>query len=97
MAQQFAYWLITGIITALLGVVWYAFTQWRKSINDGISQVNEKLDELIKTIKDLGEVSIENREQISNLTKITDTHEQRLNDHSKRIRDVELKCASNHK
>ena len=89
MLEQFSFWFITGLITILLFVVWYAFTAWRKSIND-------KLDELIKAIKDLAEISVKNTEQINALYKKMSEHDDRLNDHAYRIRNVEISCAKNH-
>ena len=87
--QQLAFWMLTGFITVLIGLLGYLFRR-------GIDRIYNKLDELVIEMKTLGEQSVCHKGQIESLTNRVDDQNNRLNNHGDRIRDLELNCAKKH-
>lgn len=86
-------WVITGfmvlllvIVARLLYIAWYAFTSWRDSLE-------AKLSELIEGIQRLVNDNTSTKSELRNLTKRVDTHEGRINNHSNRVRSIEINIA----
>lgn len=84
--NEFEIWIYRLVIGALALVVWYA-----------IQRLIKKFDELITSINALTETSKVQQTQITGIYNQLKDHTGRMNDHAKRIRNIELGCASNHK
>ena len=83
--NEFELWIYRLIIGGLAIIVWYA-----------IQRLIKKFDELINSINALTETSKVQQTQISGINNQLQDHTGRMNDHSKRLRSIELGCATNH-
>lgn len=84
--KGFEIWMYRGIIAVLLMISWYFIRVWAK-------RIEEKFDTVIKTLQDMG---LKNKEQTMLIQNLMDNKKSvgnRLNDHSKRIRNLELDTA----
>jgi membrane protein implicated in regulation of membrane protease activity len=81
--NEFEIWVYRGLITALIIVLYYLFQRW-------IRRIDQRFDELIKAVQKQNEQAIRQSGEILNLTKRVDTCCKRLDDHSKRIRMIEM-------
>jgi hypothetical protein len=79
----FEIWLYRGIIGILLIVVWQV-------ARNGWKGINEKFDELIAAVQERQIDDVKQSKDIQVLEKRVDKHENRLNDHSKRIQKIEI-------
>lgn len=80
MITEFEVWLYRGSIAILLIVLWYL-----------AKQVLGQLKEMNTNIKALGEKGIQHDGKLELVQKEVSDQTKRLDDHSKRIRDVERK------
>lgn len=76
----FETWAYRAIIAAALVVIWY-FAQ----------RVLNELKEMNSNIKTLSDKGIQHDGKLELVQSKVETHENRLNEHSKRLRDVEKK------
>ena len=83
---EFEIWVYRLVIVALGIVIWWVI-QW------AVKRVTSKLDELIESITELTSTSKLQQEQITNISKLISDQNGRLNDHGKRLRNLELKRA----
>lgn len=82
--MNFEVWAYRALIGAFGMIIWYIIRQWT-------IKIPQKLDTLIEVMKDLS-IKIETQKgEVKLLSKLLATQEQRINDHSERIRDVEIK------
>jgi len=77
-------WILTGLVGSLLILGWWSARNW-------ITTISEKIDQLITAVQKQSESNIKQAVEINNLTKRVDTADNRLNDHSKRIKNIEIK------
>ena len=80
--MSFEIWIYRGLIGLLLLVLWWV-------IRSAWNQLNEKFDKLIEAVERANVENIKQTKDIENLEKRVDTHDERLNDHSKRILKIE--------
>lgn len=85
--SDFEIWAYRIVIAALGGVLWWVIT-W------AVKRVSSKLDEVIDSIKELTTASKTQQEQINNQNRSISAQNDRLNDHAKRIRNLELENKS---
>ena len=78
----FEIWLYRIIISVLAVVLWYS-----------IQRLVRKFDELIRSINELTQQSGQQQEQIKGIHNNILDHTTRLNDHGKRLRQLELEHA----
>jgi hypothetical protein len=83
-------WLTLAIIGGAAVVIWWSFRTWIKG-------VNARFDLLISEIQDLSKSLVAQNGRIQTIEKSLGTHDVRLNDHAKRLRQLELKQAKNGK
>ncbi|MDP2723199.1 MAG: hypothetical protein Q8O72_10610 [Bacteroidales bacterium] len=81
---EFQNWLLSGIILLLLTFGWWSARNW-------IQTITAKIDQLITAVQDQTMANIRQAGEISNLTKRVDTTDKRLEDHSNRIKHLEIK------
>jgi hypothetical protein len=81
--MEFEIWIYRGLIGFILMVIWYFIKRWSVKID-------QKFDELIKAVNQVGLKNETQNGQIEILNRVQATHETRLNDHAKRLRNVEL-------
>lgn len=73
----FEIWIYRAIIAGAIAIIWWVVKRW-------VGQISGKFDELIKAVKEMAEVNIKQELRIGTL-------EERANDHSNRIRNLEIK------
>ena len=83
MTYSMIFYIITAIITASAAVIWWTFRSWA-------NRIDAKFDMLIKSIQDLGVKDAKQDEQLGQIREHQRTHDTRLNDHSERIRNIEI-------
>lgn len=88
MAESFILYIITGIITVSAAVIWWTFRSWA-------NRIDAKFDMLIKSIQSLGVKDAKQDEQLSQIREHQITQNDRLNDHTNRIRHIEIKQGNN--
>jgi hypothetical protein len=76
-------WILSGVSGVLLMVLWWL-------VRRGINGIYERLDKMINQNNAFGKALIKQGGRISNLERRTDINERRLNDHSGRIRKLEI-------
>lgn len=81
--NEFEIWVYRGLIAALIILLYYLFQRW-------IRRIDGKFDELIKAVQRQNEQAIRQSGEINNLTKRVDSNCERLDDHAKRLRSMEL-------
>lgn len=84
--SDFEIWIYRVVISVLAIVLWF-----------GIQRLIRKFDELIKSINELTAQSGQQQEQIKGIHNTIFDHNTRLNDHGKRLRQLELDQAQNFK
>ncbi len=77
-------WITLAVITGGAGVLFWLLKIWVKGINI-------RFDSLIKEMQTLGKSLIAQDGRIQLMHERQDTHERRINNHSERLRAVELK------
>lgn len=81
---EFKVWVLSGIVAILLGVLGWIIRVAAKAI------IN-RLDEMIKQNEAFGRTLVWQNGEISSLKSRVGVNERRINDHAKRLRDVEIK------
>lgn len=76
-------WLITAVLSVAFVVIWWSFRRW-------MIKIDEKFDKLIESVQTLGVKDAKQQEQINQILGRTDRHDELLNKHSDRIRNVEI-------
>jgi hypothetical protein len=84
MAPEVQNWILTGIVAFMLMVGWWSARTW-------IMTIIRELKELTRAVHELSKANIKQTAEIDNLTKRVDTSNDRLNDHSIRIKNLEIK------
>ncbi len=84
---EFEIWLYRSLIILLLVIIWFVVKSFSVSIT-------KKIDELINSINELTKEMATQRGEITQLTNGQHDHSNRLNDHGKRIRQLELDRAA---
>ncbi len=79
-------WITLGVITGGAAILFWALKGW-------VSGINLRFDNLIKEMRDLGKSIVAHDGRIQLLHERQDTHENRINNHSERLREIELKQA----
>lgn len=79
-----AVWILTSVVISLGMILWWSIRLWIKSIN-------EKIAEMMKELKIVGNKNIGFEKDISRLDRSHDSHDKRMQDYSERIRDLERK------
>lgn len=79
---QFEFWIVGIIVAGLTAVVWYS-----------VQRLISKIDELIVSVNRLSENYLVQQSQISGILNNIKDVLSRLNDHGKRLRDIEIKRA----
>jgi hypothetical protein len=77
-------WIYRGLIGFIIMVLWYVIRRWA-------TKIDEKFDQLIHAVENMGIKNETQNGEIKMLQKVQNTQDTRLNDHSKRIREVERK------
>jgi len=80
------FWLITFIITVLLGALGWI-------IKTFATKVLEKLDEVVESNNNVSGQIIAQGGQIKSLEQRVEVHDERINKHGERIRTVEIEIA----
>ena len=80
-------WVLSGLVTLLLIVVWFSVRNW-------VKRIDVKFDALIKAVQSQTVANVKQAGEINGLTKRIDVGETRLDDHSKRIRKIEIKTGN---
>lgn len=83
--NEFEIWVYRLLIGAMAIVIWFA-----------IQRLIKKFDELINSINTLTETSKVQQSQILGIYNQLKDHTGRMNDHAKRIRNIEIACAKKH-
>lgn len=83
MVTEVQNWILFGVTGLLLTIVWFSLRRW-------VVRIDKKFDELIRAVNDLIISNEKQNVEILNITKRVDCHDKRLNDHSKRIRNIEI-------
>lgn len=78
----FETWLYRAVIAAILLVVWYFVQRF-------VNNVQEKLDDIQEGINKLNNQSVVHEERLKAMNLAIESHGERLNDHSQRLRAVE--------
>lgn len=81
--MDFEVWIYRFVISVLGVILWF-----------GIQRLIKKFDELIQSINDLTAQSGQQQEQIKGIHNTIYDHNKRMNDHSQRMRKIELEHAS---
>lgn len=82
-------WVLIPVVSVLLSFVWWTFRYM-------VSSINDRLDKLINQNEETGKELTRQNSEIVNIKSDVKTHDIRLNDHSHRIREIELiqaKCS----
>ena len=77
-------WIYRGLIGFIIVILWYVIRQWA-------GKIDEKFDKLIEAVEKMGLKNETQNGEIKLLSNVQKTHDDRLNDHAKRIREVERK------
>ena len=94
---EFELWVYRGVIGVLLLLVWWvvrkAITNMESkfdSTNSRIERVAASVIKISDSVNDaVSQIKIRD-ERMSNMMKLLDTHDVRINDHSARIRNIEI-------
>ena len=84
--SEFEMWVYRGLIGLLIAVIGWV-------IKNFTTKVTRKLDELIDAMNSLSGKYIAQEGQIKQVVDVQSDHAKRLNDHSERLRQVEIKQA----
>lgn len=76
-------WILSGITGALIVVIWWI-------VRRGITGIYTRLDKMIQQNHAFGRALIKQSGRLSTLERRTEVNERRLNDHSGRIRQLEI-------
>lgn len=76
-------WILTGLVTAGAVVLWWLIRQ-------GVVGIYKRLDKMINQNQAFGRALIRQSGRLSTLERRTEVNEKRLNDHSGRIRRLEI-------
>ncbi len=79
-------WILLPVLGASLTIVWWAF----RTLVNGI---NSRLDRLIRQNEETGKELTRQNSEIGSLRSDMKDHKSRLDDHGKRIREIEIKQA----
>ena len=82
--MDFEIWIYRGLIGFVLMVLWYFIRRWSVKID-------LKFDKLIDAVNQVGLKNEEQNGDLKLLKSRVDTHNDRLNSHSKSIRELEIK------
>ena len=82
-------WLITGLVSLLLGIIWYATREWIKGVKNGFLRLSEKLDDLIRAIDKIELHYQLQNEQLTNLITQVEKQEQQLGQLEQQVREIE--------
>ncbi len=83
MKPDIVIWILGAVISALFTITWFSIRNW-------ITSTNHKLDELINKMGELTEVLAGHNERLKSIDLRFKEHGNRLNDHSHRIRKLEI-------
>ncbi len=89
--QRLIFWILTALVAGLFVVVWFAFTEWKKSITEGMASIGSKIDKLIDSIQNLTKDNAILKDSVKNVNDCTKVHENRINKLAERVRELELK------
>lgn len=81
--MEFEIWIYRGLIGFVIMVLWYFIRRWSVKID-------QKFDKIIDAVNKVGLRNEEQNGQIEILNRVQATHEKRLNDHSERLRNIEI-------
>lgn len=87
MTTEVQNWILTGAVAFLLMVNWWSVRNW-------MGAVTKKIDQLIEAVHKLSESNIRHAGEINSLSRRVDTADRRLNDHSNRIKHLEIKTGN---
>ena len=82
--MEFEIWIYRIMLSVLGVILWYVLRQWYK-------KVDTKFDRLIRVVEKIGINNERQNGDIRILSMRQQEHQTRLNNHSERIRKVELK------
>lgn len=77
-------WILSGLMALMLMIGWWSVRSW-------IQTITNKIDHLITSVQNLTMSNVRQAGDINNLSKRVDTADNRLNDHSNRIKHLEIK------
>lgn len=83
---QVAFWVITGLGGLMVAVIGYGLKNW-KTVIEG------KIDEALHELKTISSATISQQGRIDAQDDRIRNNENRLNDHSKRLRNLEISSA----
>jgi len=84
MSPETQVWILTALAGFLMMAGWWSVRTW-------IQKIDKKFDQLIEAVQKQSEANIKQSGEINSLSKRVDTSETRLNDHSNRIKNLEIK------
>lgn len=84
MTFSYEFWLITSIITVLFIIAFWFFRNWA-------THIDTKFDKLIKEVRELNKADVRKEEKIQQIIDHNSEQDKRINDHSERIRNIEIK------
>ncbi|MFK5855382.1 MAG: hypothetical protein QM503_04560 [Bacteroidota bacterium] len=87
MSAEAQNWILTGLVGFMLMAGWWSARSW-------IQTVTNKIDQLIMAVQKQSESNVRQSSEINNISKRIDTSEVRLNDHSKRLNNIEIKIGN---
>jgi len=78
----FETWLYRALIAVVLIILWYFIQRF-------ITNIQDKLDDIQEGINKLNNQSVVHEERLKAMNLAIESHGERLNDHSQRIRSIE--------
>lgn len=77
-------WILTSVLAIVVVVMGFLLKMWFR-------QIITRLDELVEEMKGISQVAAVQEQQIKNINDQIGESRQRLNNHSERIRNLEIK------
>lgn len=95
--NEFEIWIYRGVIGILLLLVWWVVKKSITNIELKFDSTNSRIERVATSVLNISnsvndavtEIKIRD-ERMSNMMKLLDTHDVRINDHSARIRNIEI-------
>jgi hypothetical protein len=79
-------WILTGVVGVLLAGLWFSIKKW-------IDGINRRIDDMMAQLIMISKQNVGFEKDIMRLDKSQNSQDERMRDHSYRIRDVENKLA----